>query len=71
MIIASFYTISRPGHLTSVQVLAVEFRAHWNIYMLILGSALKKAGGEAFEDEVKNLAKDKSPLDVADGKRIV
>ncbi|CAB3994377.1 core histone macro- -like [Paramuricea clavata] len=31
-----------------------------------VGNALKKAGGEAFEEEVKNLAKDKSPLDVAD-----
>jgi hypothetical protein len=33
-----------------------------------LGNALKKAGGEAFEEEVENLAKDKSPLDVAGGK---
>lgn len=31
------------------------------------GSALKKAGGAAFEEEVKNLAKDKGPLEVADG----
>ncbi|XP_028404138.1 core histone macro-H2A.1-like isoform X2 [Dendronephthya gigantea] len=31
-----------------------------------VGNALKKAGGEAFEEEVKNLAKDKSPLEVAD-----
>jgi hypothetical protein len=35
--------------------------------LFCLGNALKKAGGEAFEEEVKNLAKDKCPLDVADG----
>lgn len=33
----------------------------------VTGNALKKAGGEAFEEEVNNLANDKSPLDVADG----
>jgi hypothetical protein len=36
--------------------------------LFCLGNALKKAGGEAFEEEVENLAKDKSPLDVAEGK---
>ncbi|WP_395239478.1 macro domain-containing protein, partial [Salmonella sp. s54412] len=31
-----------------------------------VGTALKKAGSSAFEEEVKNLAKDKSPLEVGD-----
>ena len=36
-------------------------------FLCSLGTALKKAGGPAFEDEVKALAKDKGPLEVADG----